>query len=74
MPEPELPALADASIYRIADLQLDIGLVRLTRGGREIALPKLSFDLLVALAEAAPRLLTLDDLMQRVWRGVIVSP
>ena len=74
MPEPELPAPANASIYRIADLQLDIGQVRLTRDGREIALPKLSFDLLVALAEAAPRLLTLDDLMQRVWRGVIVSP
>ena len=74
MPEPELPAPANASIYRIADLQLDIGQVRLTRDGREIALPKLSFDLLVALVEAAPRLLTLDDMMQRVWRGVIVSP
>jgi len=73
MPEPEPTAPANAPIYRIADLQLDIGQVRLTRDGREIALPKLSFDLLVALAEA-PRLLTLDDLMQRVWRGVIVSP
>jgi DNA-binding winged helix-turn-helix (wHTH) protein len=59
MREPEPTGLRTRQSIRIADLQLDIGQVRLTRDGREIAVPKLSFDLLVALAEAAPRLLTL---------------
>jgi len=74
MSAPELSGPAESSAYRIADLELDVGQARVTRAGHEIPLPKLSFDLLLALVEAAPRLLTLDDLMQRVWRGVIVSP
>jgi TolB-like protein/DNA-binding winged helix-turn-helix (wHTH) protein/Tfp pilus assembly protein PilF len=70
----ERHAQPPAPVYRIADLLLDTGQATLSRAGHELALPKLSFDLLAVLAEAAPRVLTPDDLMERVWRGVVVSP
>jgi len=60
--------------YRFHDLLIEIGRARVTRGDAEIALPKLSFDLLVALMEAAPDLVSIDDLMNRVWPGLVVSP
>jgi TolB-like protein/DNA-binding winged helix-turn-helix (wHTH) protein len=44
------------------------------RDGLEIPLPRLSFDLLLALVRAAPRIATLDELMGRVWPGLVVSP
>lgn len=44
------------------------------RGGQEIELQKLSFDLLAALASAAPDALSTDDLVERVWKGSVVSP
>jgi adenylate cyclase len=63
-----------APVYRLDDLIVDTGRVRVTRADRELALPKLSFDLLVALIEAAPRVVSPDELMERVWPGLIVSP
>ena len=59
---------------RLDDLTLDTGQRRVQRGSEEIELPKLSFDLLTALAEAAPNSLSTDDLMDRVWQGAVVSP
>ena len=43
--------------YRVHDLVIDIGLARVTRDANDVALPKLSFDLLIALVEggAQPR-------------------
>jgi DNA-binding response OmpR family regulator len=35
--------------FRIDDLEVDVGTAEVTRGGEKIALPKLSFDLLLAL-------------------------
>ena len=60
--------------FRIDDLSVDIGRALVQRGELEVPLPKLSFDLLVALARAAPNLLTLDDLMNQVWPGLVVAP
>src|SRR5262247_2647619 len=48
---------AQHTCYRIDDLVLDVGRARVVRNGRELALGKLSFDLLLALVEAAPNLL-----------------
>src|SRR5580698_8418505 len=62
------------AIYRLDDLTIDVGRGRVSRGPDEIALPKLSFDLLVALVRAAPNLVSLDELMTQVWPGIIVSP
>ena len=60
--------------YSLADLTIDTGRQLVSRAAGPIPLPKLSYDLLLALARAAPNLVSLDELMQQVWPGVIVSP
>jgi TolB-like protein/DNA-binding winged helix-turn-helix (wHTH) protein len=60
--------------FRVDDLEVDIGKAEVTRGGETIALPKLSFDLLCVLINAAPAIVTNDDLLQQVWPGLLVSP
>ena len=60
--------------FRIDDLEVDVGKAEVTRGGKQIALPKLSFDLLCALINAAPTIVTNDELLQQVWPGLQVSP
>jgi TolB-like protein/DNA-binding winged helix-turn-helix (wHTH) protein len=60
--------------FRIDDLEVDIGKAEVTRGDEKIALPKLSFDLLCALINAAPAIVTNDELLERVWPGLQVSP
>lgn len=60
--------------YRLSDLLVLPGTQQLLRNGEEIPLPKLSFDLLLALIRAAPNTVTLDELMERVWPGLVVSP
>jgi DNA-binding winged helix-turn-helix (wHTH) protein/tetratricopeptide (TPR) repeat protein len=59
--------------YRIADLTVDVEAVSVTRDGRDVPLPKLSFDLLVALARRAPDVVRGDELIELVWAGTAVS-
>jgi TolB-like protein/DNA-binding winged helix-turn-helix (wHTH) protein/Flp pilus assembly protein TadD len=63
-----------AEVYRVDDLVIDADRRRVTRGDSVLALHGLSFDLLLTLARAAPELLTNDQLMERVWPGLVVSP
>ena len=81
--EPEAPAVANSRVasaearltgYRVGDLVVHLGRAAVTRDAVDIPLGKLSFDLLVALARAAPDLLTLDAIMQQVWPGLVVGP
>ena len=51
-----MPPWECRSLYRFADLRVDVGRRAVTRGTSDIHLPKLSFDLLRALIEAAPYL------------------
>jgi TolB-like protein/tetratricopeptide (TPR) repeat protein/DNA-binding winged helix-turn-helix (wHTH) protein len=60
--------------FQVDDLIIDLGQQRVTRDGSDIPLPHLSFDLLVALARAAPNLVTFDQLIERVWTGLVISP
>ncbi len=60
--------------YRVADLIVDTGRVQVTRDNELIPLPKLSFDLLVALVAGAPEVVTADTLLKQVWPGLVVSP
>jgi len=60
-------------IFSFADLELDEGRQRVTRRGTELPLPKLSFDLLLTLAEAAPNFLSNKELMARVWPGLVIA-
>jgi len=60
--------------FRIDDLLIDSGTQRVFRDGAEIALPKLSFDLLMALTRAAPNTVSQEELIRQVWIGLVVSP
>jgi TolB-like protein/DNA-binding winged helix-turn-helix (wHTH) protein/Tfp pilus assembly protein PilF len=66
--EPDAPA-----VYRVGDLTVDTGAIRVLRGEAEIPLPNLSFELLLALIEAAPSLATTDYLLERAWPGLVVG-
>src|SRR5258705_5580897 len=60
--------------YQVDDLIIDLGHQRVTRAGKDIPLPPLSFELLVTLARAAPDLVTFDQLTERVWTGLVITP
>jgi TolB-like protein/DNA-binding winged helix-turn-helix (wHTH) protein/Tfp pilus assembly protein PilF len=59
---------------RAGDLHIVTGTHQVFRNGVEIALPKLTFDLLVALARHAPNTVSYEQLMQEVWPGLVVGP
>ncbi len=59
--------------YLIGDLILDIQRGELTRGETVISLPKLSYDLLHALATASPTLLSQSQLMAMVWPDRVIG-
>jgi DNA-binding winged helix-turn-helix (wHTH) protein/TolB-like protein len=54
-------------IYEFSDLTLDLDRHLLIRGGQPIKLTKLSFKVLQALVQAAPALISRDDLIDQVW-------
>jgi tetratricopeptide (TPR) repeat protein len=58
----------------IGDLTLYLEERRVTRDGDDLHLGKLTYDLLLALAERAPALVTQEELAQRVWTGRAASP
>ena len=64
----------DVTGYQVDDLTIDLGQQRVTRGASEIPLPHLSFDLLVTLARAAPNFVSFDQLTERVWPGLVITP
>jgi len=66
--------LSPQAIFEFADLTLEMRQRAVFRGVVRIPLPKLSYELLLALVDAAPNLLTHDDLAERVWRGRLVTP
>ncbi len=60
--------------FSCGDLTIDVGRQVVVQSGNEIILPKLSFDLLLALARSAPKVLSIDLLIDQAWDGAIVSP
>ena len=54
-------------VYEFSDLSLDLDRRLLTRGGEPIKLTRLSFKALQALVQAAPALLSHDELIDQVW-------
>jgi adenylate cyclase len=60
--------------YRVGDLVIDVARRRVQMRGRDIRIGKLSYNLLVALAEAAPTVVTREELAARVWDGRYVTP
>jgi DNA-binding winged helix-turn-helix (wHTH) protein/tetratricopeptide (TPR) repeat protein len=60
--------------WQSGDLWLDVGQQRVLQAGVPVVLPRLSFDLLLALMRATPNFVSNEELMAQVWRGVVVSP
>src|SRR5215469_17438248 len=73
-PVPDRLLEATGAALVVGDLLVDVGQQRVTRAGSDIALPNLSFRLLVALIRAAPNVLSNESLMSQVWPGLVVSP
>ena len=59
--------------WQVADLTIDVATLAVTRNGNPILLPQLSFRFLLALVRSAPRVLSMDDMMEQVWTGVFVN-
>lgn len=66
------PAAHEA--WQAGDLTLDVGRQRVLQAEKPVELPRLSFELLLALLRAAPHFVSNEELMARVWRGLVVSP
>jgi TolB-like protein/DNA-binding winged helix-turn-helix (wHTH) protein/tetratricopeptide (TPR) repeat protein len=62
-----------ATRFQVLDLEVDAGRQIVSRGGSELHVPKLSFDLLLALVRAAPNTVSVPDLMDRVWPRQVVG-
>src|SRR5262245_61544363 len=60
--------------YRFADLELDSGQRRLSRGTAAIPLGNLTYNLLLALVEGAPNVISHDRIVEAVWNGRSTSP
>ena len=67
-------ATTGISGYRFDDITVDIERRRVTRGGTALQLGKLTYEMLVALAEAAPGIIAHEELEKRLWRGRFVNP
>ncbi len=61
--------------YRFADLMLDTGRRQLSRGDEKISLTRLSYRVLRTLLEAAPDMVSPDELVDRSWgSNRVVTP
>ncbi|HVZ98738.1 MAG TPA: winged helix-turn-helix domain-containing protein [Caulobacterales bacterium] len=60
-------------IYEFGEFQLDRAKVELRAGGRAIALEPQVFALLLLLVEHADRVVSKDEIIEKIWDGRIVS-
>src|SRR5215471_17699088 len=64
----------DPARYQVDDLTIVLAPRRVRRAGTIIPLKALSFDLLVTLVRAAPNLVSFEQLSERVWPGLVITP
>src|ERR1035441_8029550 len=65
---------AGRSLLRIAELRVDPTLDEIYKEGHTIKLEPKSMQLLICLAERAGEVLSVDALLDLVWKNVVVSP
>jgi adenylate cyclase len=65
---------ATPSLLRIADLRVDPALDEICRAGHTIKLEPKAMQLLMCLAERAGEVVSVDELLDLVWKDVVVSP
>jgi DNA-binding winged helix-turn-helix (wHTH) protein/TolB-like protein len=61
------------TLFRLADLTLDLARGRLLRGTEDVALRPKSFALLSYMARHAGRVVSKDELLSAIWPGVTVT-
>jgi len=61
------PARADAPILAHGDITVDPAAFRATRGDRDLRLTRKELGVLVVLIGAAPRVVSAEELLDRVW-------
>ena len=59
--------------YRVGDVFIAVGTRQVSRDGKLLQLPPLSFDLLLALVRRAPNAVSSGELMEQVWTGRVVN-
>ena len=69
----EAPAALASEVWQVGDLTIDVDQQRVMRGDQEIPLPRLSFNLLLALARQWPGVVSHDELMSAVWPHLVVG-
>ena len=68
------PASSFASrIVEFGDCTLDVAARELVRGGQRVSLQPKAFDVLVYLVSERDRVVTKDELLERLWPGEVVS-
>lgn len=66
-PAKSVPESESLTGYRFADITLDPVRRTVSRGGTEVKLGKLTYELLLLLVDAAPRVVTQDEVAERLW-------
>src|ERR1700678_2938014 len=64
---------AGHSMLRIADLRVDPQLDEICKDGHSIKLEPKAMQLLICLAERAGEVLSVEELLDQVWKDVVVS-
>jgi TolB-like protein/class 3 adenylate cyclase/Tfp pilus assembly protein PilF len=68
-----LPVVADTSVLRFDDFELDTSLFELRKSGERIPVEPQVLDLLIFLARNHDRIVTREELFAKIWGGRIVS-
>ncbi len=63
----------ECAIVEFGPFRLDTGRRLLTRGGQPVSVSSRAFDVLRVLVENRDRVMSKDDLINHVWRGVVVE-
>ncbi len=69
----QAPAERRPAPIEVGDLRIDPGAHTVSVRGEEVSLAPREFDLLLALAQEAGRVVPIDDLLQRVWGAEYVG-
>ena len=73
IPLPESAATMESEQFIFGDFLLDLGRRELLRRGIPVSLRSRALDVLCVLAAARGEVVTKDELMARVWPGVVVE-
>ena len=65
--------MGEPTVVRFHGFALDAGRRIVSRGGRQLHLTRKAFDLLTVLIEAAPRVVSKDELHRRLWPDTFVT-